>query len=53
MRAESLQEVIHAQPFRAFTLMSADGTRLHVPHPRVDPPTPGRRQPRSGDEPGR
>jgi hypothetical protein len=33
VRAESLHEAIHAQPFRPFTLMLADGTRLHVPHP--------------------
>lgn len=33
MRTESLREVIHAQPFRPFALMLADGTRLHVPHP--------------------
>jgi hypothetical protein len=33
MRAENLHEAIHAEPFRPFTLMLADGTRLHVPHP--------------------
>ena len=33
MRAENLHEVIDAEPFRPFTLMLADGTRLHVPHP--------------------
>ena len=33
MRTESLREVIHAQPFRPFSLMLADGTRLPVPHP--------------------
>ena len=33
MRAEDLQEVIRAQPFRPFALMLADGIRLAVPHP--------------------
>jgi len=33
MRAESLHEAIHAERFRPFALILADGTRLHVPHP--------------------
>ncbi len=33
MSSESLHEAIDAVPFRPFTLMLADGTRLAVPHP--------------------
>jgi hypothetical protein len=33
MRAENLQEVIRAAPFRPFTLFLADGTRVPVRHP--------------------
>ncbi len=33
MRVESLQDVIHAVPFRPFALILADGERLAVPHP--------------------
>jgi hypothetical protein len=33
MRAESLDELIHAEPFRPFTLCLANGARVEVPHP--------------------
>jgi hypothetical protein len=33
VRAESLDEVIHAAPFRPFTLCLANGTRVKVTHP--------------------
>jgi len=33
VRAENLQEVIHAEPFRPFTLCLANGSRVFVPHP--------------------
>jgi len=33
MRAESLQEVIRATPFRSFALLLANGERVPVPHP--------------------
>ena len=33
MKAESLREVIRAQPFRPFAIMLANGERLAVPHP--------------------
>ena len=33
MRTESLHEVIHAQPFRPFSLILASGERAPVPHP--------------------
>lgn len=33
MRAENLQEVIRAAPFRPFALCLADGSKVHVPHP--------------------
>ena len=33
MRTETLNEVLHAAPFRPFTLCLADGTRVDVPHP--------------------
>jgi len=33
VRSESLREVVRAQPFRPFSLMLADGTRLPVPQP--------------------
>ena len=43
MRAESLEEAIHAEPFRPFALMLADGTRLPVPHPDFISHPPGAR----------
>ncbi len=33
MKAESLREVIRAQPFRPFSLTLVNGERLPVPHP--------------------
>ncbi len=33
MKAESLQEVIHASPFRPFVIRIADGKQVVVPHP--------------------
>ena len=33
MKAETLHEAIHAQPFRPFVLMLADGTRWEVTRP--------------------
>lgn len=33
MKPESLHQAIHAEPFRPFQLILADGTRLPVPHP--------------------
>ncbi len=33
MKAESLREVVRAQPFRPFSLILANGERLPVPHP--------------------
>ena len=33
MRAENLQEVIRAVPFRPFALVVADGSKVDVPHP--------------------
>ncbi len=33
MKAESLREVVRAQPFRPFALILASGERLPVPHP--------------------
>jgi hypothetical protein len=33
VRTENLQTVIKAVPFRPFTLVTADGTRVHVSHP--------------------
>jgi hypothetical protein len=33
MSAESLQEVFHAQRFRPYRLILANGERLPVPHP--------------------
>jgi len=33
VRAESLREVVRAQPFRPFSLILANGERLSVPHP--------------------
>ena len=35
MRHENLYETIHAQPFRPFTLVTADGSRIEVPHPEL------------------
>lgn len=33
MRAEDLQEVIRAAPFRPFQIVFADGRQIVVPHP--------------------
>ena len=33
MRAENLQDVIHAEPFWPFWLCLANGSRVYVPHP--------------------
>ena len=33
MRTETLHEILHAAPFRPFTLCLADWTRIDVPHP--------------------
>ncbi len=33
MKAEDLQEVIHAAPFRPFSLWMADGRQIVVSHP--------------------
>jgi hypothetical protein len=33
MRQENLYQTIHAQPFRPFKLVMADGSRIDVPHP--------------------
>ena len=33
MRQENLYETIHAQPFRPFVLVTADGSKIEVPHP--------------------
>jgi hypothetical protein len=33
VRAENLQELIHAAPFRQFWLCLANGSRVFVPHP--------------------
>ncbi len=33
MRTESLHEVIHAEPFRPFRLILANGRDVPVPHP--------------------
>ena len=33
MRAENLQELIHATPFQPFAICMADGRRVEVPHP--------------------
>jgi hypothetical protein len=43
VRAESLEEVIRAVPFRPFSLMLADGTRLAVSHPEWIMLPPGTR----------
>ena len=43
MRAEDLQEVIHAAPFRAFAIVAADGQRIYVRHPEWILPPPGQR----------
>ena len=34
MRAENLDELIHAEPFRPFTICLANGARIDVPHPQ-------------------
>jgi hypothetical protein len=33
VRAENLQDVIRATPFRPFSIVLADGSRVDVPHP--------------------
>ena len=43
MRAENLQQVIHATPFRPFRLCLADGTRVEVIHPDFIASPPGSR----------
>ena len=43
MRIENLQEVIHAAPFRPFTLCLADGSHVEVPHPDFIAHPPGAR----------
>lgn len=43
MRTETLHEVLHAAPFRPFTLCLADGTRVDVPHPDFIAHPPGAR----------
>lgn len=43
MRSETLHEVLHAAPFRPFTLCLADGTRVDVPHPDLIANPPGAR----------
>jgi hypothetical protein len=43
VRTESLHETIHAQPFRPFALMLADGTRVPVAHPEWILHPPGAR----------
>jgi hypothetical protein len=43
VRAENLREAIHAQPFRPFVLMLADGTRWQVSHPEWIMQPPGTR----------
>jgi len=43
MRAENLQELIHATPFRPFRLCLADGTRVEVIHPDFVASPPGSR----------
>jgi hypothetical protein len=35
MRQEELYETIHVQPFRPFTLVTADGSRIEVRHPEL------------------
>jgi hypothetical protein len=35
MRQENLYETIHAQPFRPFVLVTADGSKIEVPHPEM------------------
>lgn len=43
MRTETRHEVLHAAPFRPFTLCLADGTRVDVPHPDLIANPPGAR----------
>ena len=40
MRAENLDELIHAEPFRPFTVCLANGARVEIPHPEwiIHPP---------------
>ena len=35
MRQENLYETIHAQPFRPFALVTADGSKIEVRHPEL------------------
>jgi hypothetical protein len=43
MISDQLQRLIHATPFRPFTLRLADGQQLHVPHPDFITHAPDRR----------
>ena len=43
MRSETLHEVLHAAPFRPFTLWLVDRTRVDVPHPDFIAHPPGAR----------
>jgi hypothetical protein len=43
VRAENLQELIHAVPFQPFRICLADGTRVDVPHPDFIAYPPGSR----------
>src|SRR4051812_12573013 len=43
VRAESLREAVRARPFKPFSLMLADGTRLPVTHPEWILVPPGAR----------
>lgn len=43
MRAEDLQEVIRAAPFRPFAIVFADGKQVVIPHPEWILHPPGQR----------
>ena len=43
MRSENLHELIHAQPFRPFALVMADGKRAVIDHPEFIAHRPGGR----------
>lgn len=43
MRAENLQEMIHAMPFKPFAICMADGKRAVVDHPEFIAHRPGGR----------
>jgi hypothetical protein len=53
VRAESLREAVRAQPFKPFSLMLADGTRLPVTHPEWILVPPGARTAVLMDQSGR